>query len=135
ETIQLYMPSNIPDTIRPAYCDGELCAMEKDVRYACAIDALGELRRGLHLRVYINKLKIKNITGQRNNTRARSMQETIELRISASASKYRQARKAYISLVGEVEGARLKELKADDVKGLGERAVAEQERREIEATR
>lgn len=109
--------------------------MERDIRYACAIDALGELRRALHLRVYVSKLKVKNITGQRPNTKARSMQQTIEHRVASASNKYRQARRAYISLAGEGEGKQLKELKPEDVAGLGERAVEERERREIEATR
>lgn len=129
------MPSNIAANIRAIYCDDELCNMEKDIRYASAIDALGDLRRALHLRVYISKLKIKNVTGQRGNTRSRNMQETIETRVSAAANKYRQARRAFISLAGDEEGSRLKELKPQDVKGLGERAVEERERREVEATR
>lgn len=129
------MPSNIATNIRAIYCDDELCKMEKDLRYASAIDALGDLRRALHLCVYVSKLKIKNVTGQRSNTRSRNMQETIETRVSAAANKYRQARRAFISLAGSEEGGGLKELKPEDVKGLGERAVEERERREIEATR
>lgn len=63
------------------------------------------------------------------------MQQTIEHRIQMAANKYRQARKAYISLEGEDSeaGKQLRELKKEDVAGLGERALKERDRREVEA--
>lgn len=85
QVVSLIAPTNI----RATYFENELCSMEKDLRYACAIDALGELRWALHLRVYVNKLKTRNIVSQRDNTRVQTMQGTIEHRVSTAANKYR----------------------------------------------
>lgn len=135
ESIQLFMPSNIDEAERLIYCDPELVQMETDIRYSCAVDALQDLRRQLHFRVYINQLKIKNVTGQRPNTRARTMQKTIEGRVNEAAERYRRAQKAYVALAGATADRKLRELKPEHVVGLGEKVQQEIERREIEAIR
>lgn len=137
ESIRLYMPSDIQEALRNTYCDAPLLQMEADLRYACATEALQDLRRQLHLRVYMNQLKIKNVTGQKGNTRARGLQATIETRVQEAAERYRTARRAFIALKGE-DGpwkAKLRDLKAGDVVGLGERAQKELIRRQDEALR
>lgn len=137
QSINLYMPSDIPIDLRPTYCDPALIEMEANIRLACCADHVQELRRQLHLRVYLNKLKVKNITGQRGNTRARSMQDTVDEKVSAAASAYRKARAAYAALKG-TEGAwakRYRVLEDRDVVGLGERVQSEIQRLEEERTR
>lgn len=137
ESILLYMPSDIPKNIRATYCDVALAEMEADLRLACCADAIQELRRQLHLRVYLNKLKVKNITGQRGNTRARSMQDTVDEKVAAAAGAYRKARSAYASLKGE-EGAWTKKyrvLEDRDIVGLGERVQKEIEKLEEDRRR
>lgn len=134
ESIQLFMPSNIEQAERDQYCDVELIEMECKIRYASAVDALQDLRRQLHFRVYMNQLKIKNVTGQRPNTRARSMQKSIEGRVREAADRYRRARKAYVALAGTAADSKLRELKPEHVVGLGERLQREIEEREIAAT-
>ncbi|EIM79860.1 uncharacterized protein STEHIDRAFT_32625, partial [Stereum hirsutum FP-91666 SS1] len=137
ETIRLYMPSDIQEDLRSTYCDTLLAQMEADLRYACATEGLQDLRRQLHLRVYMVKLKIHNVTGQKGNTRARGLQETIEVKVSDAAARYRTARKAFIALKGN-DGPwkhKMRELKAGDVVGLGESAQRELLRREDEAIR
>lgn len=137
EAIRLYMPSDIQEDLRATYCDPVLLQMEADIRYACATEALQDLRRHLHLRVYMNQLKIKNVTGQKGNTRARGLQETIDRKVGDAADRYRVARRAYMALKGpEAPGMnKLRELKAGDVIGLGERAQRELMRRQDEALR
>lgn len=137
ESIHLYMPSDISSNLRPTYCDPALVEMEADIRLACCADNVQELRRLLHLRVYLNKLKVKNVTGQRGNTRARSMQDTVDEKVSAAASAYKKARAAYAALKGE-EGPwarKYRVLEDRDVVGLGERVQTEIERLEEERTR
>lgn len=121
------MPSDIPSDLRLTYCDRSLAEMEADIRLAYCADNVQELRRQLHLRVYLNKLKVKNVTGQRENTRARSVQDTVDEKVSAAASAYRKARAAYAALKGE-EGpwtTKYRVLEDRDVIGLGERVQSE----------
>lgn len=83
------------------------------------------------------KLKINNVTGQKGNTRARGLQETIEGRVADASARYRTARKAFIALKGN-DGPwknKMRELKGNDMIGLGERAQRELLRREDEAIR
>lgn len=137
ESITLYMPSDIKRDIRPTYCEPTLIEMEADIRLACCADAVQELRRLLHLRVYLNKLKVKNITGQRANTRARLMQATVDEKVVAAADTYRKSRAAYVSLKG-AEGAwtrRYRVLEDRDVVGLGERVQTEIQKLEEERLR
>lgn len=137
EAMRLYMPSDIQEDLRNTYCDAALIEMEADLRYACATESLQDLRRQLHLRVYMVKLKINNVTGQKGNTRARGLQETIEGRVADASARYRTARKAFIALKGK-DGPwknKMRELKGNDVIGLGERAQRELLRCEDEAIR
>lgn len=136
ESILLYMPSDIPQNIRATYCDAALVEMEADLRLASCADAIQELRRLLHLRVYLNKLKIKNITGQRSNTRARSMQDTVDEKVAAAAGSYRKARSAYVSLRGEggAWARKYRVLEDSDIVGLGDRLQTEIKRLEEERT-
>lgn len=133
--MRLYMPSDIQEDLCNTYCDAALLEMEADLRYACTTEALQDLRRQLHLRVYMVKLKIHNVTGQKGNMRARGLQETIEVRVRDASARYRTARKAFIALKGN-EGPwknKMRELKGSDVVGLGERAQRELFRRQDEA--
>ncbi|KAI0056201.1 hypothetical protein BV25DRAFT_1921198 [Artomyces pyxidatus] len=124
ENIRLYLPSELPFKERLRFCDQDLINMEAKLREAQASDALDELRRQLRIRTYLNQFKIKNVTGQRPNTQARSLQSRIDVKVKAAAARYRRCRAAYLTLVGPGDWEnRLRVLADEDVRGLGERAV------------
>lgn len=101
------------------------------MRHGQASDALEELRRHLRTRTCTNRFKIKNVTGQRANTRARTLQNGIDKRVKVSAAKYRCARDAHFGLVGPGEWEQvLRVLDPGDVRALNERALTEHEKEE-----
>ncbi|KAI0058288.1 hypothetical protein BV25DRAFT_1810998, partial [Artomyces pyxidatus] len=136
EKIKLYLPSDLPSEIRNRHCSAELSNIEGRLRYAQACDALDELRRHLRIRTYLNQYKLKNITGQHANTRARGLQARVDQKVRAAAARYRRCRVAYFSLVGPGDWEfRLQVLNDEDIRGLGERGVRDRELSEIELTR
>lgn len=104
---------------------------EEILREAQAYEALDSLRRELRGRVFANKFKIRNITGQTANTRARAWQKSIDSRAIEQKHTYRAARAALLALrgPGEWEGV-LRPLEEADVRAFNERAMTEQERHE-----
>lgn len=131
DQIPLHLPFSVPLADRAQTCSPSLFVVEADLRYGQASDALEELRRHLRTRTNTNRFKIKNVTGQRANTRARTLQNSIDKRVKISAAKYRWARDAYIALVGlgPSEGV-LQELMPADVRALNERGLTEYEKEE-----
>ena len=71
EDLPLYLPSSLSHEIRLATCSPQLVNIEDQLRFAHLCEALDNLRTHLRSRVFANMFKIKNITGQRANTRAR----------------------------------------------------------------
>ncbi|KAI0056878.1 hypothetical protein BV25DRAFT_1920621 [Artomyces pyxidatus] len=124
EHIKLYLPSDFPTADRHEHCEPSMSAMEAKLRHAAMAQALNDLRYQLRFRTYMNKWKIKNIKGQRPNTRARSAQANIEGSVKRAAETYRLNYKAYKSLVGDgVWQDKFQELKNEDIRGLGRRLV------------
>lgn len=118
----LFMPSDMGEDDPPAPLS--LIRLEAHLRLENMHASIENLKRFLSLRVAYNKHKIRNITGQRGNTRARSAQATTEKRISGAAASYRRHRAAYKLLV--VPGAWSKEwpeLESKHIVGLGDRKI------------
>lgn len=137
EDIPLFMPSDLAAAVRSLICDAKLIAVEDELREAQTSESLDDLRRALRARTFANKFKIKNVTGQRANTRAHEWQKTIDNQALTSKYRYRRARKALLALRGHgAWEATLKELKDEDVRAFNERALTEVERLErVEARR
>lgn len=137
EKMRLFMPSELSTAKgRLAACVSGVCEAESKLRTAEANDALFGLRAGLRTRTATNRFKIKNITGQAPNTRARDIQHQIDIRIHMDKLRYRYARKALLQLQGPGEWEReLQELNDRDVRGLNERALTEHELYEQERFR
>lgn len=113
-----------------------LVDVEERLREAQAFEALEEVRRYLRQRSFASSFKIKNITGQRANTRARQWLNTINTKVVAAKHTYRHARAALLALRGSGSWENtLRVLDDNDVRGLNERALTEQERAEREAIR
>lgn len=129
--IPLQLPSSILPTDRSQTCPPDLFVVEADLRFGQAHDALEELRRHLRTRTSTNRFKIKNVTGQRANTRAWTLQKSIDKQVKISAAKYRCARAAYMTLVGpgDWEGA-LQVLESGDIRALNERGLTMHEKEE-----
>jgi hypothetical protein len=127
--ILLHLPSSIPEADRERVAPSATYTAEADLRYGQAMDALNELRRQLRTRTCTNRFRIKNITGQRASTQARTMQKGIDGRVKLAAAKYRSAHAAHLALIGPGEWEKtLRELRPDDVRALNERALTEQEK-------
>ena len=113
-----------------------MIAIEDKLRFAHAHEALDGLRRQLCARICTNKFKIKNITGQVANTKARECQKTIDRKTIQQKMKYRRAWKALVVLRGPGwQDLKLQELKDADVRAFNERAMTEEEIRERKEAR
>lgn len=131
EDAKLFMPSELNLIQREEYCREGVVAVENRLRYAEAFESLEDLRRLLRTRTYINRFKIKNITGQKDNTRARDKQSTLDASVKTSELRYNRARNALFALRGPGDWEKtLQVLQSSDVRGLNERSLTEQEKRE-----
>lgn len=129
EDAKLFMPSELTSTQREEYCHEGIADTENRLRYAEAFDSLEDLRRQLRTRTYISRFKIKNVTGQKANTRARDKQSTIDASVKSSELRYCRARKALLALRGPGDWEEtLKVLHPSDVRGLNERGLNDQEK-------
>jgi hypothetical protein len=95
ESMPLWLPSAIG---KKTVCDRRLREMEWGLRHAQANDALNELRNGLRLRSYLYIDKDRFQRGQRRNTRSRTIIQRADVKVQSSATKYRVARSALMSL-------------------------------------
>lgn len=137
ERIKLFLPSALTSQIaREKACAPQIEAIEARLRFAEASDALEDLRRGLRMRTVTNRFNVKNITGQRANTRAQGVQHQVDVRIHAAKIRYRYAWEAYARLVGSGTWERvLQVLEDDDVRAMNERALTAEEKAEEERLR
>jgi hypothetical protein len=125
----LFMPSDLSDDLRRRHCAPGLASVEDRLRYAEAYESLDHLRHHLRNRTFTNRFKIKNVTGQKNNTRSRESQNRIDDKVKASQLQYCRARQAVMVLrgPGDWETA-LPVLNPGDVCALNERQLTEQEK-------
>ncbi|KZP14615.1 hypothetical protein FIBSPDRAFT_979972 [Athelia psychrophila] len=133
EDTALYLPSDFIPSERARCCVVAVSSVEERLREAGSHKALHELRRTLFTRTYLNKWRVKNISGQHMSTRARSLQHTVQMRVLDAKVRYRCARKALRALRGPGPWEDfLQELKDDDVRVLNERLLTDQEKAEHE---
>lgn len=133
ENASLYMPSALPGEDRLRACVSGIVTVETRIREAAAYEALDDLRRTLRTRTYLNKWRVKHISGQHMTTRARSIQHTIDLKVLDAKVRYRQSRTALWALRGSgIWEDHLRDLRDEDVRTLNdrERTQTEKEARE-----
>lgn len=141
ETIPLYLPSSLPPGIRATTCAADLIDTEQQLREAEAYDTLESLRNQLRTKTFMSRYKISNITGQRTNTRAQELLGRVEGRLQLLKLRYRRARAAVLSLLGEDGwkdrglGSKLLELKDEDVRGLSDAVLKEADKASVEFAR
>jgi hypothetical protein len=127
----LFMPSELSTITRRRVCTPGLGDIEDRLRFAEAHDALDQLRHHLRNRTFTNKFKIKNVTGQKRNTRAREVQHRIDDRVKTSQAQYSRARTALKNLRGPgIWETTLQVLNQSDVRALNERELTAQEKDE-----
>ena len=122
EHIALWLPSALP----PAWLQGGLAqglgAKEIRLRIAQADDSLEDICRLRRVLTGIAEFKRLNVSGsgQKANTRIRTLYDKFQLKINCAAERYRAARLALESLDPNSEWTtRLKVLNAADIRGPG----------------
>ncbi|KAJ6459377.1 hypothetical protein C8R47DRAFT_1081340 [Mycena vitilis] len=129
EGIPIYLPSSLPAAVRETVCVPGLVQQEDQLREAQAGGALRELRSGLRTRTFAHQFKRKHTSGQGMYTKTRSLLDGIEARIRSAADTYRAARTALFALRGPgVWEATFQELKKDDLRGMNERVMNDEEK-------
>lgn len=136
ERIPLYLPSSFPPEHRSLVCMGGIEDVEDRLRLAQASEALTKLRCQLMKRTYASRYKVRNISTQRHYTRFRTLQEQTENKIKISSLQYNTARGALLQLRGPgIWEKMLQKLAPEDVRGLSEKALVEEEKEETRRTR
>jgi hypothetical protein len=115
ENMRLFLPSELTDAERATGCQEGLGEMEAKLREAQCNDALVKLRSHLHAKRHVIYWKVGNVTGQHGATRAQTLVGQITDRINATATKYRDARRALVSLKGSGYAPHLMPLKDGDL--------------------
>jgi hypothetical protein len=117
ETQTLYLPSQLPPSV--TISNPRIAAMEQQLRYAQASDAIVTLRQSLTVRAHLNKYKQDQVRGQHSNTRARTLLNKAEARTEGIANRYRAARASHLTLAGPGEWETiLRPLRAQDIRSL-----------------
>jgi len=117
EDCDLWLPSKLPADDREKICMAGLSVAEEKLRTAQCYDSLESIRHILTVKTRMVQFKNKNIRGQREGTRSRAVIDRVHGRARAAADKYRVARKAKLSLVGNGGWeASLRELKDEDIR-------------------
>lgn len=133
EHVRLYLPSELSSSDRDRACIRGICDVEARVRHADTSEALDDLRRYLRTRTYLNKWRVKNISGQHRLTRTRALQHRVDVNVHTAKTRYRRSRKALLTLQGHGQWEEtLKELHDEDVRALNERTLTQHEKDERE---
>ncbi len=136
DSFPIVLPSDLSCQDREKYCVAKLSQIEDDLQYADACDALEDLRHSLRMRTCYNQDKIANITGQVPNTKARTLQSSVDVAVKNAAQRYRGAREAIERLRGPGSWQEvLRPLLDSDLVGLNERALTREEAAERERVR
>ncbi|KAJ7748842.1 hypothetical protein B0H14DRAFT_3096954 [Mycena olivaceomarginata] len=131
ETIPIYLPSSLPANSRQAVCVTALVEQEDALRNAQADEALRDLRSGLRTRTFAHKFKRKHTGGQGAYTKSRELLDGIEHRIRTAATQYRAAQAALFALRGPGPWENvLQELRQEDIRGMSERLLNDEEKEE-----
>jgi hypothetical protein len=125
EDVPLFLPSSLSPNLQNTPEISKTLVHEIRLRIAQADDALADIRH--HLRIIAGLWQFKKVnisgTGNRPNTRMRSLFNRFNHRMRQSVLRYRAARSALLAAKLPVEGQhwedRLNDLKDSDVRGPG----------------
>lgn len=117
ETVNLWLPSTIEAQHRRVVCMADLPSMELKLRTAQCAASLEAIRHVLRVKTRMVYFKNKNIKGQRDGTRSRSVIDRVHNSARRLVLKYRAARAAKLSLEGPGAWERTyRELRNEDVR-------------------
>ncbi|KAL0056654.1 hypothetical protein AAF712_016740 [Marasmius tenuissimus] len=132
KTLRLFLPSSLNSELRKL-CPPDVMDIEERLPYAQAYDSLARLRAQLGARAVAYKRQSRVAPSQGNYTTTRALQDQIEVKVTASKMTYRSARDALMVLVGPGEWTDwLRELKDDNVRGITERLLKDNEKEELQ---
>lgn len=135
ELIPLHLPSSLPFEKRDSVCVSGLAEIEDRLRFAQACEALTDLRCQLTKRTYASRYRTANISSQTQFTRFRELQEQTDSKIKAACSRYRVAQSGLFQLRGKGDWEqKLQVLKPEDVRGLSEKALVNEEKEQKKRT-
>ena len=100
EDTDVWLPSRIPLPHRSRVCQQGLAEIEDKIRTAQCFDALEAVRHVLRIKTRMVAFKNKNVRGQRQSTRSRTVIDRVHERARQAAEKYRTARAAKLELSG-----------------------------------
>lgn len=119
EDVELWLPSQISADRRRVACAEGLPHMELRLRTAQCSSSLQGLRQALRIKTRMVYFKNKNIRGQREGTRSRSIIDRVHKRAIQFVQKYRAARRAKLSLEGPGEWeSTYRELRNEDIRSF-----------------
>ena len=96
----IWLPSQIPENLRSRICYPRLADIEDKIRTAHCYDSLDTVRRVLNVKSRLVEFKNRNVRGQCDSTRSRTIIDRVHERAKVAAEKYRVARRAKLALVG-----------------------------------
>jgi hypothetical protein len=120
ELLKLWLPSSVPAALRETGCTNDLVDKERRLRLAEADDALAALRRQLRITTGVFNYKKTHVsgTGQKANTRARTILSQLTAKARLIADRYRAARRALATLDPNGDWQhRLLPLRSEDIRG------------------
>lgn len=118
EDVELWLPSKLPEHQRRSACVDGLPEMELQFRTAQCSSSLEGLRRALRVKTRMVYFKNKNVRGQREGTRSRSIIDRVHKRAIRFVQKYRTARQAKMDLEGPGSWEKTyRQLRNEDVRG------------------
>ncbi|KAK7024582.1 hypothetical protein VNI00_016187 [Paramarasmius palmivorus] len=101
EDVQVWLPSNIEKSKRDVVCASGLAAVEAKLQEARCYDSLNAICHTLRIKARMMQFKNNNVRGQRESGRSRAVINRVYAKARRFARRYRQARKSYLTLVGE----------------------------------
>ncbi|KAK7021051.1 hypothetical protein VNI00_017540 [Paramarasmius palmivorus] len=135
EDFPLLLPSDpcFDDSLRSTVFPSEVIDAEMELREAQACDALADLRNKLRARTVVAKYKKRKMCrSQGVYTRHRTLQDQISAKIRAARDTYNTARERLLRLKGQGEWTGvLRELHPEDIRGVNERIMADEEKAEF----
>lgn len=135
ELIPLHLPSSLHSEKQVSVFVPGLADLEDRLRFAQACEALTDLRCQLTKHTYASRYCTANISSQSHFTCFLELQEQTDSKIKAACSRYCVARSGLVHLWGKGDWEqKLQELHPEDVQGLSEKALINEEKEQRKRT-
>ena len=100
EDTMIWLPSHIPQNLHTHVCTAGLAEIEEKICTAHCFDSLDAIRHVLNIKSRMVAFKNKNVRGQHDGLRSRTIIDQVHERARVAAEKYRSARQGLLALVG-----------------------------------